>query len=198
MNKISVEQLTKEYPTRDGLVRALLGVNMAIKEGEFVSIVGPSGCGKSTLLYIIGGFLKADRGAVSVDGSLISGPGLDRGVVFQEYALFPWLTVAGNIAYGLQTTGVPKRARVETVERLVALIGLQGFETRYPHELSGGMRQRVAIARTLAYDPQILLLDEPFGALDAQTRETLQDEVLRIWRSMGKTVVMITRSEERV
>jgi NitT/TauT family transport system ATP-binding protein len=189
---IRVEGLAKHYESRDGRIPALVDVRLAVAEGEFVSIVGPSGCGKSTLLYILGGFLRPDAGAVEVAGRPVTAPGIDRGVVFQEYALFPWLTVAENIAYGLTTTGVPRDERGRIVARFVKMIGLQGFENRYPRELSGGMKQRVAIARTLAYDPQILLLDEPLGALDAQTREVMQDELLRIWESTRKTVVMVT------
>ena len=160
--------------------------------GNSLSIVGPSGCGKSTLLYIIGGFLTADRGTVDVNGRPVTGPGTDRGVVFQEYALFPWLTVTKNISYGLEMIGVAPGRRAELVGRLIRTIGLEGFEHRYPRELSGGMKQRVAIARTLAYDPKILLLDEPFGALDAMTRETMQDELLRLWQENRKTVLMVT------
>ena len=192
MTMIRVEQLNKSYKTRDGSVLALDDINLAVAEGEFVSIVGPSGCGKSTLLYILGGFIGADSGALQVAGSPITGPAVDRGVVFQEYALFPWLTVTQNISYGLEMIGAPSREREEIVERLVRTIGLCGFENRFPRELSGGMKQRVAIARTLAYDPKILLLDEPFGALDAQTRETMQDELLRLWLAHRKTVIMVT------
>jgi len=192
VSQIRVERLTKHYDSREGRVIALTDVDLEVGEGEFTAIVGPSGCGKSTLLYILGGFLRADAGIVEVGGRAVSAPGVDRGVVFQEYALFPWLTVAENIAYGLSTTGTPKADRAAVVERFVRMIGLEGFENRYPRELSGGMKQRVAIARTLAYDPQILLLDEPLGALDAQTRETMQDELLRIWESTRKTVVMVT------
>lgn len=192
MNRICVKAVSKRYASDKGGVLALQSIDIAVKPGEFVTIVGPSGCGKSTALYIIAGFIEADEGSVTVGDKRVTGSGIDRGVVFQEYALFPWLTVEGNIEYGLQTTGVRKEERRQIVRRLVALIGLEGFETRFPRELSGGMKQRVAIARTLAYDPEILLLDEPFGALDAQTRETLQDELLRIWLSTGKTVVMIT------
>lgn len=192
MTSISVEHLRKSYKTRDGDVPALEDINLAVEEGEFVSIVGPSGCGKSTLLYILGGFIPADAGDLRVFGSPIAGPGIDRGVVFQEYALFPWLTVVQNIRYGLETTGVPRGERDEIVQRLVRTIGLGGFENRFPRELSGGMKQRVAIARTLAYNPRILLLDEPFGALDAQTRETMQDELLRLWLAHRKTVILVT------
>jgi NitT/TauT family transport system ATP-binding protein len=192
VSHIRIERLTKYYESREGRVLALTDVDFIVGEGELTVIVGPSGCGKSTLLYILGGFLRADAGVVEVAGRAVSGPGVDRGIVFQEYALFPWLTVAENIAYGLSTTGTPRGHRAAVVERFVQLIGLEGFENRYPRELSGGMKQRVAIARTLAYDPQILLLDEPFGALDAQTREAMQDELLRIWESTRKTVVMVT------
>jgi NitT/TauT family transport system ATP-binding protein len=189
--KIEIRKVSKAYETNDGPVPALRAVDLSIREGEFVSIVGPSGCGKSTLLYVVGGFLSSE-GEVLVGGSRITGPGTDRGVVFQEYALFPWLTVRKNIRFGLERTSVPVAERDKTVERLINVIGLKGFEERYPRELSGGMKQRVAIARTMACDPAILLLDEPFGALDAQTREVMQDELLRLWLDMRKTVLMIT------
>jgi len=189
---ICVKGLDKSYLARGGSVAALAGIDIELSEGEFVSIVGPSGCGKSTLLYIIGGFLTADRGLVEVEGKTVSAPGVDRGVVFQEYALFPWLTVTQNIGYGLEMNGVPPREREKIEKRLIETIGLQGFEHCFPRELSGGMKQRVAIARTLAYDPKILLLDEPFGALDAQTRESMQDELLRLWQANRKTVLMVT------
>jgi NitT/TauT family transport system ATP-binding protein len=192
MISICVKSLSKCYRGREGDVAALSSVDIDVAEGEFVSIVGPSGCGKSTLLYILGGFIPADGGVIEVGGKSVTGPGVDRGVVFQEYALFPWLTVAQNIAYGLEMTGVARAEREKIVGRLVRTIGLEGFERRFPRELSGGMKQRVAIARTLAYDPAILLLDEPFGALDAQTRETMQDELLRLWQATRKTVVMVT------
>jgi NitT/TauT family transport system ATP-binding protein len=192
MISICVKNLNKCYRVREGNLPALSAVDLEVAEGEFVSIVGPSGCGKSTLLYILGGFIRADSGVIEVGGKAVTGPGTDRGVVFQEYALFPWLTVTQNIRYGLEMTGVARREREETVRRLVRTIGLEGFEHRFPRELSGGMKQRVAIARTLAYDPNILLLDEPFGALDAQTRETMQDELLRLWQATRKTVVMVT------
>lgn len=189
---IRVEHLDKSYKTRDGGILALSDINIDVADGEFVSIVGPSGCGKSTLLYILGGFIGADRGALQVAETPITGPGIDRGVVFQEYALFPWLTVSQNIRYGLEMIGTRSPERDEIVERLIRTTGLSGFENRFPRELSGGMKQRVAIARTLAYDPKILLLDEPFGALDAQTRETMQDELLRLWLAHRKTVIMVT------
>ena len=189
---IRIAGVSKHYRSRGSRVTALAQVDLDIARGEFVSIVGPSGCGKSTLLYILGGFLPADEGAIEIRGRRIEGPGIDRGVVFQEYALFPWLTVEQNIAYGLVNAGIERKQRDETVRHYVSLIGLQGFEQRYPRELSGGMRQRVAIARTLACEPDILLLDEPLGALDALTRETMQDELLRLWQGTGKTVLMVT------
>lgn len=189
--KIEIRQVSKSFATPKGSVLALRAADLSVSEGEFVSIVGPSGCGKSTLLYIVGGFLKSD-GQVLVDGKVVEGPGTDRGVVFQEYALFPWLTVRNNILYGLERRKMEPEKRVQIADRLIGVIGLKGFEDRYPRELSGGMKQRVAIARTLACDPAILLLDEPFGALDAQTREVMQDELLRIWLETRKTVLMIT------
>lgn len=190
--KIQIERLGKTYRSREGEVVALQGVDLTVDTGEFVTIVGPSGCGKSTLLYILAGFLPPTAGDVRVDGIPVRGPGVDRGVVFQEYALFPWLTVFQNVTYGLEMKGLSRADREEIARRYVKLIGLEGFERRFPRELSGGMKQRVALARTLAYDPGILLLDEPFGALDAQTRELMQDELIRIWEATGKTVVMIT------
>jgi NitT/TauT family transport system ATP-binding protein len=192
MNGLCIRGLNKRYRARDGDVPALAAVDIDVNEGEFVTIVGPSGCGKSTLLYILGGFIPADEGRIEAFGKAVTRPGIDRGVVFQEYALFPWLTVVQNIGYGLEMTGVARAERDEIVRRLVRTIGLEGFEHRFPRELSGGMKQRVAIARTLAYDPKILLLDEPFGALDALTRETMQDELLRLWQATRKTVVMVT------
>ncbi len=189
--KIEIKDVSKSYPGQTGPLSVLEAVNVSISEGEFVSIVGPSGCGKSTLLYVAGGFLEAD-GEVLVDGKLVNGPGIDRGIVFQEYALFPWLTVRKNILYGLERGHMPRDERARIADRFISVIGLKGFEDRYPRELSGGMKQRVAIARTLARDPAILLLDEPFGALDTQTREVMQDELLRIWLETRKTVLMIT------
>ena len=189
--KIEIRQVSKSYAADRGAVLALRGTNLTVADGEFVSVVGPSGCGKSTLLYVVGGFISAE-GEVLVDGRSITGPGTERGVVFQEYALFPWLTVRGNIGYGLERQGMPAVQRERTIKRLIGVIGLEGFEDRFPRELSGGMKQRVAIARTLACEPAILLLDEPFGALDAQTREVMQDELLRLWLASRKTVLMVT------
>jgi NitT/TauT family transport system ATP-binding protein len=190
--KIVVEQVSKRFERSGDEVNALDRVDLVVEDGEFLSIVGPSGCGKSTLLYMLGGFVPPSEGRLFAGGREITAPGTDRGVVFQEYALFPWLTVADNIAYPLKRMGVPRARQREAIERYVSLMGLAGFEKRFPRELSGGMKQRVALARTFAYDPQILLLDEPFGALDAQTREIMQDELLRLWRASGKTVLMVT------
>jgi NitT/TauT family transport system ATP-binding protein len=191
-SKIEVQGVSKEFDQAGSPVQALAALDLSVSEGEFVSIVGPSGCGKSTLLYMLGGFIPASEGRMLVDGRPITGPGVDRGVVFQEYALFPWLTVYDNIAYGLREARLTERQVRATAERYIHLIGLDGFERRFPRELSGGMKQRVALARTFAYEPSILLLDEPFGALDAQTREVMQDELLRLWRSTHKSVIMVT------
>jgi NitT/TauT family transport system ATP-binding protein len=177
-------------------VQALTAIDFDIEEREFVTIVGPSGCGKSTLLYLVGGFLHPSSGSLHLRGRPITGPGPDRGIVFQRYSLFPWLTVRGNIGYGLAEQGVARPERNRIVDQYVRLIHLQGFEDRYPRELSGGMQQRVALAQTLACRPDILLMDEPFGALDAQTRRLLQDELRRIWRHEAKTVLFVTHDVE--
>jgi NitT/TauT family transport system ATP-binding protein len=167
-------------------------VTLDVRSGEFLTLVGPSGCGKSTLIDLVGGLTVPDGGRILVDGRPIDGPGRDRGIVFQQYALFPWRTAAQNVAFALEVAGIRRQERRERVQYHLELVGLSAFGDRYPHELSGGMKQRVAIARSLAYDPQVLLMDEPFAALDAQTRETLQIELLRIWRDTGKTIVFIT------
>lgn len=189
---ISIRGASKSYASGGATVIALSRVDLDVPAGEFLTIVGPSGCGKSTLLYMLGGFLSPTEGMLFADGKRVERPGTDRGIVFQDYALFPWLNVFDNIAYGLEMKGVARRERNAMVERAIATIGLVGFEQRFPRELSGGMRQRVALARTFAYEPPILLLDEPFGALDSQTREIMQDELLRLWRNRGNTVVMVT------
>lgn len=175
---------------------ALENINLNVREGEFLAIVGPSGCGKSTLLDIIAGLSFANSGEIFIDDKLIKGPDLDRGIVLQGYALFPWRTVAQNVEFGLETKKVPKAKRHEISAEFINLVGLNGFEDRYPYELSGGMRQRVAIARALAYNPEVLLMDEPFAAVDAQTREILQDELLRIWEKTHKTIIFVTHSIE--
>ncbi|MGW1895145.1 ABC transporter ATP-binding protein [Streptomyces sp. NPDC002004] len=209
--KIVLENVRKDFTVRDRAGRgragrngaatdqatrftALDGIDLDIAAGEFVVLVGPSGCGKSTLLDLLGGLTQPTAGRILVDGKAVTGPGLDRGIVFQQYALLPWRTAQGNVEFGLEATGVPRRQRAARAREFLELVGLGGFESRHPHELSGGMRQRVAIARSLAYDPDVLLMDEPFAALDAQTRESLQEELLRIWQRTGKTVVFITHS----
>ena len=177
-------------------VAALDGIRLAVDEHEFVSIVGPSGCGKSTLLYLVGGFFRPTAGEIRFRDRPVTGPGRDRGIVFQRYSLFPWLTVRDNIAYGLREMGLPRAECERIVAGHVRLVHLEGSETRYPRELSGGMQQRVAIAQTLACNPDILLMDEPFGALDAQTRRILQDELRRIWRRGTQTVLFVTHDVE--
>ncbi|KIZ17035.1 ABC transporter ATP-binding protein [Streptomyces natalensis] len=204
--KIEIEQVRKTFAAKkgrgrgsadgDGEFTALDGVDLRIDAGEFVVVVGPSGCGKSTLLDLLGGLARPTAGRILLDGEPVTGPGLDRGIVFQQYALLPWRTALGNVEFGLEATGVPRRERAARAREHLDLVGLSGFENRHPHELSGGMRQRVALARSLAYDPDVLLMDEPFAALDAQTRESLQDELLRIWQRTGKTVVFITHGIE--
>lgn len=185
---ISIRSVTKTF----GALTALDDVSLDVADGTFLSLVGPSGSGKSTLLDLLGGLTTPTSGEVLIDGEPVRGPGLDRGVVFQQYALFPWRTARANVEFGLEGGPLGKRQRAERAREYLDLVGLSGFEDRYPHELSGGMKQRVAIARSLAYDPAVLLMDEPFAALDAQTREQLQDELLRIWRRTGKTIVFIT------
>jgi NitT/TauT family transport system ATP-binding protein len=171
---------------------ALRNINLDVKAGEFVVLVGPSGCGKSTLLDLLGGLTPPSSGRILIDDKPITGPALDRSIVFQQYALLPWQTAQGNVEFGLEAKGIPKKERGERARQFLAMVGLSGFESRHPHELSGGMKQRVAIARSLAYDPGLLLMDEPFAALDAQTRETMQSELLRIWENSGKTIIFIT------
>lgn len=175
---------------------ALDNFNLKIKKGEFITIVGPSGCGKSTFLDILAGLSKPTSGELYIDDKLIEGADLDRGIIFQGYALFPWRTVEQNIEFGLEIKGIPKNERKEISNKFIKLVGLSNFQNRYPHELSGGMKQRVAIARALAYDPDVLLMDEPFAAVDAQTRELLQEELLNIWEETNKTIVFITHSIE--
>jgi NitT/TauT family transport system ATP-binding protein len=183
--------------TKDGRSTAVLDVErFAVREGEFVTVIGPSGCGKSTLLHIMGGFIPADAGTIRVFGDAVNGPGPDRGMMFQEFALFPWKTVEGNVAWGLEVQGFEKQKIAETVQAYLEMIGLTEFRRHYPAELSGGMKQRVALARVLAFNPKVLLMDEPFGALDAQTRETMQEEVTRLWERTRKTIVFVTHDIE--
>ncbi|MDR1930248.1 MAG: ABC transporter ATP-binding protein [Treponema sp.] len=176
--------------------KAIENMNLNVMKGEFVTIVGPSGCGKSTFLDILAGLSEPSGGEIFIDGRRVTGPALDRGIVLQGYALFPWRTVRQNIEYGLEIKKVKKHERRAISGRFIKLVDLKGFEDSFPHELSGGMKQRVAIARALAYDPEVLLMDEPFAAVDAQTRETLQDELLNIWEKTGKTIIFITHSIE--
>jgi NitT/TauT family transport system ATP-binding protein len=187
-----VSQVFQTSSRQDHL--ALSDISLTIDDGAFVSILGPSGCGKSTLLYIVGGFVNPTQGVARMKGSPITGPGPDRGPVFQEFALFPWKSVLGNVMYGPRQQGV-KAAEAEAQGRaLIEMVGLKGFEHFYPKELSGGMKQRVALARTLAYHPAVLLMDEPFGALDAHTRTRLQNDLLNIWERDRKTVLFVTHS----
>ena len=189
---MSVEHATKHYKTETGSVHALEDLSIEVAGGEFVCVVGPSGCGKSTLLNVVGGLVRASAGEVLVDGAPVVGPGPDRGMVFQSYTLYPWLSVRKNIEFGLQLAGMPQANRRVVSDRLIELVRLQGFAEAYPKALSGGMRQRVAIARALANNPKVLLMDEPFGALDAQTRALMQELLLDVWSREHRTVVFIT------
>jgi len=193
--RLVVEQLSMHYTTTDGtLVHALDDVSLTVEPGEFVSVIGPSGCGKSTLFGIAGGLIPGFQGQVTVDGHPIDGPHRDIGMVFQEESIFPWRTALQNVAFPLEVAGVGRAEREATAMRLISLVGLDGFEKRFPAELSGGMRQRIAIARALAYEPRILLMDEPFGALDEQTRLLLGDKVLQIWEALRQTTLLITHN----
>ena len=198
MSQISVRHLTKVFdgPTPSARVVALDNVSCEISAGEFLCIIGPSGCGKSTLLHAIAGFVQGTGGEALQDGKKILRPGPDRIVMFQEYGLFPWLTVFENVEFGLLAKGVATAERKQIVQRYLELVKLEGFEQRLPHELSGGMKQRVSIARALAPDPAVILMDEPFAALDSLTRDLLQEEILRIWENTGKTFVLITHNIE--
>lgn len=191
--KIEIQNLRKIYDTPERKVHALEGVNLSIKDGEFLCLVGLSGCGKTTLLNILAGFVEITAGTVLMDGKTITAD-YDKGVVFQEYALFPWLTALKNIEYGLAVRNVPPKEREETAREFLRLMRLEDFADFYPHNLSGGMRQRVAVARALAFDPQVLLMDEPFGALDAQTREELQELTVDVWQKTKKTVIYVTHN----
>jgi NitT/TauT family transport system ATP-binding protein len=200
--KIAIRGLSRSYKTKGNAALrgerffALKDFNLEINRGEFITIVGPSGCGKSTLLDLLIGLSRPDEGQILIDGRPVNGPAFDRGIVLQGYALFPWRTVRRNVEFGLEIKGTPKKERREKSDRFIKLVELEGFENHYPYELSGGMQQRVAIARALAYDPEVLLMDEPFAAVDAQTRETMQDEILAIWEKTGKTVIFVTHNIE--
>lgn len=192
MDKLKVSELNKVFSARQGEVTALKDVSFSVRESEFAVIVGPSGCGKSTLINIVGGLEEKTSGSVMISGHEISGPGADRGMVFQSYSLFPWLTVQKNVEFGLKMKGVPAKERSETALSYIDMVGLNAFKDALPDQLSGGMKQRVAIARTLANDTEILLMDEPFGALDAQTRMLMQESLADITGRTGSTVLFIT------
>jgi len=194
--RIALEAVSRHFAVHHGKSThaALENFNLTVEAGEFVAIVGPSGCGKSTLLDLVAGLTRPTGGAVSIDGATVTGPSLRCGIVLQGYALFPWRTVQENVEFGLEVKGLAKAERRRIASQFIELVGLTDFATRHPHELSGGMKQRVAIARALAFDPEILLMDEPFGALDAQTRESLQEELLRIWEQTNKTILFVTHS----
>ncbi len=190
---IVIERVSHEYrPARGRPVLALDNVSLSVQDREFLALLGPSGCGKSTLLYLVGGFLPVEQGRILVDERPIAGPGPDRGIVFQHFALFPWKTVIQNVLYGLEKQDLAREERLRRARQFIELVGLAGFEDSYPSQLSGGMKQRAAIARTLAIDPRVLLMDEPFGALDAQTRSLMQAELLGIWQRSRKTVIFVT------
>ncbi len=194
--KLVIDNVGKVFSSKTGPVVALDQTSFTVAEGEFVTILGPSGCGKSTILRVVAGLEEPSSGHVFLDGKEIKGPGPDRGMVFQSYTLYPWLTVEENIAFGLQLKGTSKKEQKEVAQHYLELIGLAGFEKHYPIQLSGGMKQRVAIARALANNPEILLMDEPFGALDAQTRAIMQEILLKVWEESKKTILFITHDVE--
>ncbi len=189
---LEVRDLEKTFRRGARTVQAIDRFSLTVSEGEFVAIVGPSGCGKSTFLHILGGFEPHDGGTMLLNGAPVRGPGPDRGMLFQEFALYPWRSVIGNVAWALEVQGKPKAERIAIAERYLKLVGLSQFRDAYPAELSGGMKQRVALARVLAFEPRILLMDEPFGALDAQTRELMQEELNAIWQQTRNTVLFVT------
>jgi len=196
--RISFRNVSVDYPTADGPMRVLDGIDYDIHQGEFVSVIGPSGCGKTTMMNMVAGFVQPTQGEVLLDGRPIAGPGPDRGVIFQEYGVFPWLTVRENIAFGLtlRANQVGRAERDDICQRYMSLMGLADFANHHPKHLSGGMRQRLALARAYAVKPQFLLMDEPFGALDAQTRSAMQDLLLQVLLAEDKTVMLITHSVE--
>ena len=193
---LTIRGVTKRFAVGDGEVEALAPIDLTIPQGEFVCMIGASGCGKSTLLRIIAGFEEPTTGDVAIYGNAIAGPGSDRGMVFQDYALFPWMTVRENISFGPRQRQLPREEIERTTDEFIKMVGLERFADRYPNQLSGGMKQRVAIARVLANNANILLMDEPFGALDALTREQLQHELLQIWARTGVTAIFVTHSVE--
>ena len=192
--KLELRSIKKTFHTRRGQTNALQEINFDVASGEFVCLLGPSGCGKSTLLNIVAGLDQPDSGEILADGRPISGPGRDRVMIFQEAALFPWLNVRDNVTFGLQDMGISRAEQNTIAARYLEMVGLRGFEKAYVHEISGGMKQRVALARALALDPQVLLMDEPFAALDAQTRDLLHTELQNIWLQSGKTILFVTHN----
>jgi len=192
MAEIEIKNVTKCYETKKGLYKALDTVNISIEKNEFICVIGPSGCGKTTLLNMIAGLLPPTTGEIKVQNELVTGPGKGKGVVFQQYALYPWLTVMDNVAFGLRLKHVPKEERERIAQKYIDIVGLSKFTKSYPKELSGGMKQRVALARAYAANSEILLMDEPFGALDAQTRAQLQENLLQTWQTEKKTCFFIT------
>jgi len=194
MALLEVKGVFKLFQVNGNQMEALKNINLDIEENEFVCFIGPSGCGKTTLLRIMAGLEEPSSGEILIEGQPIKGPGTERGMVFQEYSLFPWRTVLDNVAFGLELKGISKDERHEKARQYLKMVELERFEERYPHELSGGMKQRVAIARALVNDPIAILMDEPFGALDAQTRNIMQSELLRIWEEEKKTVIFVTHS----
>ena len=196
MAYLQAQSVSKRFERSGKQVLAIDNFSLTIEEGEFVSIVGPSGCGKSTFLHMVGGFEPIAEGSISVAGRPVSAPGPDRGMLFQDYALFPWRTVLGNVGWSLEVAGMGKREREERAEYYLDMVGLSSFRDAYPSELSGGMQQRIALARVLAFEPAMLLMDEPFGALDAQTREIMQEELTTIWQRHKRTVLFVTHDIE--
>jgi len=194
--KLELRGIGKSYDGPDGPLPVVQDFNLAVADLEFVALIGPSGCGKSTILRIIDGLMEPDAGEIRLDGQAVRGPGHGRAMVFQSFDLFPWRTTLENVAFGLEMTRLTRAERIAAARRYVEIVGLRGFEDAYPHQLSGGMQQRVGIARALAIEPSVLLMDEPFGALDVQTRDLLQDELLRIWERHQKTVIFVTHSIE--
>ncbi|MCD6145133.1 MAG: ABC transporter ATP-binding protein [Methanosarcinales archaeon] len=194
MIMLTISGVSRFFESETGTVEALRDINLDVFDKEFMCFIGPSGCGKTTLLRIIAGLDQPTSGEVLLDGKVIKSPDPERGMVFQEYSLFPWRTIIDNVAFGLEIKGVPKKERYEIARKYLKMVGLEAFEQSYSYELSGGMRQRVAIVRALANDPKVLLMDEPFGSVDAQTRNLLQGELLRIWGEERKTVLFITHS----
>ncbi|HUF53779.1 MAG TPA: ABC transporter ATP-binding protein [Dehalococcoidia bacterium] len=194
---IELKGITKTFRQRDGSAfHALKDVDLKVLDGEFLSIIGPSGCGKTTLMRMVGGLAKADAGEIFIDGRRVNGPGPERAIVFQNFVLLPWVDVTSNVTFGLEMRGLSKKEARKTAQKEIERVGLTGFEGHYPHELSGGMQQRVGLARALAVNPEILLMDEPFASVDAQTRQILQDDLIRIWQEERKTVIFITHSME--